>query len=82
MISEEIPTLKIVCSPHTVFMIRPNNNVNSLSQCKLAEKYYISLGSVSTILKRNTEYLNDYETNQNQNVKRKLKDTAAQKLYE
>ncbi|CAF4034027.1 unnamed protein product, partial [Rotaria sp. Silwood1] len=55
---------------------------NSLSQRKLAAKYNISLGSVSNVLKRKTEYLNDYETNHNQNVKRKLMDVNAQKLNE
>jgi Mor family transcriptional regulator len=38
---------------------------NGLSQRKLAEKYNISLGSVSNILKRRKEYLRDYQTNQN-----------------
>ncbi|CAF4218686.1 unnamed protein product, partial [Rotaria magnacalcarata] len=54
-----------------VELIKDNNDGNGLSQRKLAEKYNISLGSVSNVLKRKPEYLNDYETNQNQNVKRK-----------
>ncbi|CAF1525523.1 unnamed protein product, partial [Rotaria sordida] len=33
-------------------------------------------------LKRKIEYLNDYEINQNKNVKRKLMDMNAQKLDE
>ena len=63
-------------------LIFDNKDGNGLSQRTLAEKYNISLGSVSNILKRKTEYLNDYETNQNQNVKRKLKNVNAQKLDE
>ena len=47
-------------------LIFDNKDGNGLSQRRLAEKYNISLGSVSNILKRKTEYLNDYETNQNQ----------------
>ncbi len=49
-------------------LIFDNNEGNGLSQRKLATKYNISLGSVSNILKRKQEYLNDYETNQNKNV--------------
>ncbi|CAF3990803.1 unnamed protein product [Rotaria sordida] len=43
------------------------DNGNGLRQRKLAATYNISLGSVSNVLKRKAEYLNDYETNQNQN---------------
>ena len=50
-----------------VELIKDNNDGNGLSQRKLAEKYNISLGSVSNVSKRKAEYLNDYETNQNQN---------------
>ena len=55
---------------------------NGLSQRKLAIKYNISLGSVSNVLKRKAEYLSDYETNQNQSVKRKIMGMYAQKLDE
>ncbi|CAF5043856.1 unnamed protein product, partial [Rotaria sp. Silwood1] len=63
-------------------LINDNRNGNGLSQRELAGKYNISLGSVSNVLKRKAEYLNDYETNQNQNVKRKLMDVNSQKLDE
>ncbi|CAF1470575.1 unnamed protein product [Rotaria sordida] len=53
---------------------------NGLSQRTLAERYNISLRSVSNILKRKEEYLHDYETNQNQNVKRKFKSFDSVKL--
>ncbi|CAF1116814.1 unnamed protein product [Rotaria magnacalcarata] len=65
-----------------VELIKDNNYGNGLTQRKLAEKYNISLGSVSNVLKRKAEYLNDYETNQNQNVKRKVMNVNAQKLDE
>jgi transposase len=57
-----------------------NNEGNGLSQRKLSGKCKISLGSVSNILKRKNEYLNDYKTNQNQNVKRKFKNEYGQQL--
>ncbi|CAF3815120.1 unnamed protein product [Rotaria sordida] len=65
-----------------VQLIYDNRDGNGLSQRKLAEKYNISLGSVSNILKRKTEYLKDYETNQNQTVKRKSRDVNVQTLDE
>jgi len=60
--------------------IPDNNDVNSSSQCKLAEKCNISFGSVSNILRRNKEYLHDYRANQNQNIKRKFKNFNEVKL--
>ena len=51
-----------------VQLIFDNNDGNGLSQRKLSDKYKISLGLVSNILKRKKEYLNDYETNQKRNV--------------
>jgi transcriptional regulator with XRE-family HTH domain len=59
-------------------LIHNNKERNGLSQCQLAEKYDISLSLVSTILKPRAEFLNDYETNQNQSAKRKIDD----QLYE
>ncbi|CAF1202139.1 unnamed protein product [Adineta steineri] len=53
---------------------------NGLSQRALSEKYGVSLGSVCNIVKRKAEYLYDYETNQNQQVKRKLQNLDSQKL--
>ena len=46
------------------------------------KKYHISLGSVSNILKRKREYVHDYKTNQNQQVKRKFHNMTSQKLDE
>ena len=53
-----------------VELINDSTDGKGLSERKLAAKYNISLGSVSNVLKRKTEYLNDYETNQNQSVKK------------
>ena len=61
-------------------LITDSNDGNGLSQCKLAEKYNISLGSFSNILKIKNEFLQDYETNQNQHVKRKFKNFDSIKL--
>ena len=55
-------------------LIYGNKNTNQLSQRKLHEK-----NSISNILKCKTEYLIDYETYQNQSVKRRLKDVNAKK---
>ncbi|CAF0951540.1 unnamed protein product [Rotaria sordida] len=63
-------------------LIFDNKDGNALSHRRLAKKYNISLDSVSNILKHKIEYLNGYEINQTQNVKRRLKDVNAQKLDE
>ncbi len=44
-----------------------------LSHRVLSDKFKLSIGAVSNVLKRKYEYTNDYETNQNKKVKRKLK---------
>ena len=63
-------------------LITDSNDSNALSQCKLAEKYNISLDSVCNILKSRNEFLQDYKTNQNQQVKRKFKNFDPIKLDE
>jgi Mor family transcriptional regulator len=60
-------------SPHDLTLqqkVELINDRKGLSQHKLTAKYNISLSSVLNVLKRKTEYLNDYETNQNQSVKK------------
>jgi predicted DNA-binding protein YlxM (UPF0122 family) len=37
----------------------------------LKEKFNVSVGSISNILKRKNEYLDDYECNRNKKMKRK-----------
>ena len=63
-------------------LITDSNDGNGLSQRKLSEKYNISLGSDCNILKRKKEFLQGYETNQNQHVKRKFKNFDSIKLDE
>ncbi|CAF4555308.1 unnamed protein product, partial [Rotaria sp. Silwood2] len=53
---------------------------NGLSHRQLKEKFQVSLGAVSNILKRKNEYTHDYETNCNKKLKRKLKDDTSQVL--
>ena len=43
---------------------------------KLAEKYTILKSSVTNILTRSAEYQNDYSSNVNEGIKRKLKDES------
>ncbi|CAF4314202.1 unnamed protein product, partial [Rotaria magnacalcarata] len=50
------------------------------SHRQLSEKFNISLGAVSNILKRKGEYTNDYETNRNKKLKRKLKSDTSQEI--
>ncbi len=38
---------------------------NGMTYRKLAEKYNVSIGAVTNIMKRRGEYLSDYEDNQN-----------------
>jgi hypothetical protein len=47
---------------------------------ELSEKFKLSLGAVSNVLKRKCEYTNDDETNQNKKVKRKLKCDTSQEI--
>ena len=51
-----------------------------LSHRELKDKFQVSLGAVSNILKRKNEYLYDYESNQNKKFKRKLKDDLGQTI--
>ena len=53
---------------------------NGLSHRLLSEKFHISIGAVSHILKRKLEYTNDYELNRNKKLKRKFKDESNQDL--
>ena len=49
---------------------------NGFSICKLAEKYAILKSSVANILTRSAYYQNDYSSNVNKGIKRKLKDES------
>ena len=47
---------------------------------KLSQKFNISLGAVSNILKRKDEYTSDYETSRNKKLTRKLKNDISQEI--
>ena len=51
-----------------------HENEQKFSYRALADKYMILIGSVSNIIKRNTEYMEDYEENQNSVKKHNLRD--------
>jgi predicted DNA-binding protein YlxM (UPF0122 family) len=52
------------------------------SQRDLATKYKISTGAVCNILKRKQEYLDDFESNQCHEVRRKIKNNLRRKIDE
>ena len=51
---------------------------SGLSHRQLSERFQVSVGAVSNILKRKAEYTDDYELNRNKKIKRKLKDDVSQ----
>ncbi|CAF2638441.1 unnamed protein product [Rotaria sp. Silwood2] len=53
---------------------------HGLSYRELKDKFQISIGAVSNILKRKNEYVNDYECNHNKKLKRKMKNDLSQKI--
>ena len=46
---------------------------NGLSHRQLRDKFQISIGAVSNILKKKSEYSDDYQLNRNKKFKRKFK---------
>ena len=46
---------------------------NGLSHRQLRDKFQISIGAVSNILKKKSEYSEDYQLNRNKKFKRKFK---------
>ncbi|CAF3500964.1 unnamed protein product [Rotaria sp. Silwood1] len=61
-----------------VELIRKNEQ--NVPYRKLAGEYKISIGSVSNIVKRKVEYIENYEQNENSNKKRNLRDEFSQQL--
>lgn len=57
-----------------------HENEQNVSYRTLADKYKISIGSVSNIIKRKAEYMENYEQNKNSNKKRNLRDEFSQQL--
>ncbi|CAF4575172.1 unnamed protein product, partial [Rotaria magnacalcarata] len=53
---------------------------NNVSYRVLVEKYKISIGRVSKIIKRKIEYIEDVENNENSNKKRNLRDEISQQV--
>ena len=53
-----------------------------LSHRELRDKFQVSVGAVSNILKRKNEYINDYETNRNKKLKRRGKNDLSQTINE
>ncbi|CAF2087064.1 unnamed protein product [Rotaria magnacalcarata] len=51
-----------------------------LSYRELRNKFQVSIGAVSNILKRKNEYITDYETNLNKRVKRKVNNDSSQTI--
>ena len=55
---------------------------SGLSFRQLSEKFQLSIGAVSNILKRKYEYTDDYHANQNKKAKRKVKGDFSQRINE
>ncbi|CAF4196759.1 unnamed protein product, partial [Rotaria sordida] len=49
---------------------------------KLRDKFKLSIGAISNIIKRKSEYMGDYEINYNKNVKRKISHDFSQRINE
>ena len=47
------------------------DNEQGVSFRALKDKFHVSVGSISNILKRKNEYLDDYECNKSKRIKRK-----------
>ena len=65
-----------------VTLIKENRNGHDWSVHELADKYKISKSSAANILHRSEEFLADYSSNCNKDLKCKLKDENWQKLDE
>jgi predicted DNA-binding protein YlxM (UPF0122 family) len=71
---------------HTLTLVEKiqliHENEPQVSYHKLADKYKISVGSVSNIVKRKVEYMQDYERNENPRKKHNVRDDFSQQLDE
>jgi hypothetical protein len=65
-------------SLHDLSLEEEINLIKDKERCllyrELSDKFKMSLGAVSNVLKETCEYTNDYERNQNKKVKRKLQE--------
>ncbi len=57
-----------------------HENEENSSYRTLADKYKISIGSVSNIIKRKAEYMESYEQNESSNKKRNVRNEFSQQL--
>ena len=57
-------------------------NEGGSSYRELCDKFKISIGAVSNVIKRKREYFNDYETNLNKKIKRKTCNDFSQSINE
>ena len=51
-----------------------------LSHRELKDKFEVSIGAITNILKRKHEYISDYESNMNKKVKRKVHNNFSQTI--
>ena len=58
------------------------DNENGMSFRQLKDKFHVSVGSISNILKRKNEYMDDYECNKNKKMKRKSTINITQEISE
>lgn len=67
-----------LCLEEKINLIKEKES--GLSHRQLSDRFRVSVGAVSNILKRKIEYTNDYESNRNKRIKRKLKDDSGQEI--
>lgn len=60
--------------------IRDNDGSHGISFRKLSAKYHCSIAAVSNIIKWKEEYLSDYESNHNEDTKRKVKNDTSHRI--
>jgi predicted DNA-binding protein YlxM (UPF0122 family) len=74
----EMTTRHTLTLSEKIQLIRENEE--HVSYRTLADKYKISIGSVSNIIKRKVEYIEDYEQNENSSKKRNVRNEFSQQL--
>ncbi|CAF3728391.1 unnamed protein product [Rotaria socialis] len=68
-IVSSMPTRNDLTLEQKINLIKQNEGGSSYRG--LCDKFKVSIGAVSNVIKRKSEYLNDYETNLNKKIKRK-----------
>ena len=67
-----------LCLEEKINLIKEKDG--GLSHRELDDRFHISVGAVSNILKRKLEYTNDYEANRNKRSKRKTRVDSSQQI--